>query len=330
MAFTELQRAEFLECSKLLEPFGANLREATNFYVSHLKAVKRSSTVKETVDEMLKIQKGAGASPRHVANLRSRLGQFSSTFDGKQIAQITVRDIDEWLLNLSNSETGKPLSPTTRNNFRRVLVSMFNFARDRGYCADNPAAKTAKAKVIDKPVEILTVDQLSRLLKRAKPELVPYLAIGAFAGLRRAELERLDWKEIDLDGGLIEIPASKAKSAQRRHVHIQPNLSAWLRPHVKPHGKVTPSNYEELLKQARNAAGIAEWPNNALRHSYASYYLPQFKSSEELALELGHSGTDIIFRHYRELVKPAVAKRYWEIMPSSDDGKVVKFPNAAA
>jgi integrase len=228
---------------------------------------------------MLRIQKGAGASARHVANLRSRLGQFSSTFGGKQIAELTVRDVDEWLLNLSNSENGKPLSPTTRNNFRRVLVSMFNFARDRGYCVDNPATKTARAKVIDKPVQILTVDQLSRLLKHAKPELVPHLTIGAFAGLRRAELERLDWKEIDLDGGLIEIPASKAKSAQRRHVHIQPNLSAWLRPHVKPSGKVTPSNYEELLKEARNAAGIVEWPNNALRHSYASYYLPQFKSS---------------------------------------------------
>jgi hypothetical protein len=35
----------------------------------------------------------------------------------------------------------------------------------------------------------------------------------------------------------------------------------------------------------------------------------------------------MIFRHYRELVKPAAAKRYWEIMPSDHDAKVVKFPN---
>jgi integrase len=330
MSFTELQRAEFLECSKLLEPFGATLREATKFYLPHLRAATRSSTVKQTVEEMLKIQKAAGASGRHLANLRSRLGQFSSVFGNKHVAHLTVRDIDDWLLNLTNSENGEPLSPTTRNNFRRVLISMFNFALDRGYCVDNPAKKAAKAKVIDKPVEILTVDELSRLLKHATAELLPYLTIGAFAGLRRAELERVDWKEIDLDGGLIEIPANKAKSAQRRHVHILPNLSAWLRPYVKPSGKVTPTNYEKLLKKARDAAGITEWPNNGLRHSYASYHLAQFKSADSLALELGHSGTDIIFRHYREIVKPAAAQRYWEIMPANRSAKVVKFPSAAA
>jgi integrase len=330
MSFTELQRAEFLECSKKLEPFGASLRDATEFYLPHLQTSATSSTVKETVSEMLKIRKGAGASSRHLANLRSRLGQFSSVFGEKHVAHLTVQDIDDWLLNLSHCKSGKPLSPTTRNNFRRVLVSMFNFARGRRYCISNPAKETAKAKAIDKPVAILTVNELSQLLKHATVELLPYLTIGAFAGLRRAELERLDWKQIDLDSGLIEVPANIAKSAQRRLVRIEPNLSAWLRPHVKPKGRVTPTNYEELLKKARNAAGITEWPNNGLRHSYASYYLAKFKSSENLALELGHSGTDIIFRHYRELVKPTTAESYWQIMPVDHNTKVVKFSKAAA
>jgi integrase len=187
----------------------------------------------------------------------------------------------------------------------------------------------ARARGMDHPIEILTVDELSRLLRHATAELVSYLAIGAFAGLRRAELERLDWKEIDLDDGLIEIPASKAKSAQRRHVHILPNLSAWLRSYAKPSGKVTPTNYKKLLKKARDAAGITQWPNNGLRHSYASYHLAQFKSADSLALELGHSGTDIIFRHYREVVKPADAQRYWQILPADRNAKVVKFPKAA-
>jgi len=330
MSFTEMQRAEFLECSKKLEPFGATLRAATEFYLPHLKATASSSTVKETVAEMLKIQKGAGASSRHLDNLRSRLGQFSSVFGEKHVAHLTVQDIDDWLLNLSHSKNGKPLSHTTRNNFRRVLVTLFNFALDRGYCINNPAKKTAKAKVIDKPPPILTVDELSRLLTHAKAEILPFLTIGAFAGLRRSELERLDWKQIDLDGDLIEVPAAIAKGRQRRHVQILPNLSAWLQPHVKPDGKVTPTNYEKLLKQARDAARIVEWPQNGLRHSYASYHLAQFKSAEKLALEMGHRGTDILFRNYRELVKPAAAKRYWEIMPADHNAKVVKFSKAAA
>ena len=92
----------------------------------------------------------------------------------------------------------KRLAATTRNNFRRVLIVAFNFAREHGYSAGNPAEKSARAKAIESAIGILTVDETARLLETAAPELVPYIAIGAFAGLRRAELERLDWREVDL------------------------------------------------------------------------------------------------------------------------------------
>src|SRR6516162_11317889 len=124
--------------------------------------------------------------------------------------------------------------------------------------------QSARAKEIPSPVGILTVDQTARLLENAAPELVPYIAIGAFAGLRRAELERLDWQEVDLQAGLIEVTASKAKSARRRFVKIQPNLARWLQPHAQLSGNVTPLGYGVLLRNAREAAGIAEWPQNAL------------------------------------------------------------------
>src|SRR5262249_29209306 len=218
---------------------------------------------------------------------------FSKVFDGKPIAEITSTELDEWLRSLSNKETGKRLSPITRNNFRRVLIVAFNFARDRGYCVENPAAKTAKAKVIESVIGILTVDETIRLLKKASAGIVPYIAIGAFAGLRRAELEQLDWKEIDLQSGLIEVTASKAKSARRRFVRIQPNLAKWLQPHALLSGNVTPPKYRELLDMARKAAKIEEWPHNALRHSFASYHLARFNDAAALALELGHTSAHL-------------------------------------
>ena len=133
--------------------------------------------------------------------------------------------------------------------------------------------------MIESAIGILTVDETERLLENAPAELVPYIAIGAFAGLRRAELERLDWKEVDLQSDLIEVTASKAKSARRRFVRIQPNLAKWLQPYVQAAGNVTPPNYRELLDSAREAAGIHEWPQNALRHSFASYHLAKFKDT---------------------------------------------------
>jgi integrase len=259
------------------------------------------------------------------------LNQFAASFDGKPVAEITTAEIDHWLRSLTDSETDEPLAPRTRNNFRRVLNVAFNFARNRGYCVDNPAAMTAKAKVVDAAAGILSVEETSRLLESASEKLVPYLAVEAFAGLRRAELERLDWKEIDLQSRLIEVTASKAKSARRRFIKIKPNLGLWLKPYAKTHGPVTPSGYRKLLARARRAAGIQAWPNNVLRHGFASYYLAHFKKAgaAELALELGHTNANLVFQHYRELVKPKEGKRYWSIPPQTESANIVALATAA-
>jgi integrase len=325
VAFNERHRAEYLECVEALQPFGVTIREAVKFYIPHLQAMKRSCTAAQLVDELLKVKEADGASRRYLSDLRSRLNQFSEVFDGKAIAEITSTEIDEWLRSLSDKETGKRLSPITRNNFRRVLVVAFNFARDRNYCADNPAQRAAKAKVIETPIGILTVDETARLLENAVADLVPYVAIGAFAGLRRAELERLEWNEVDLESNLIEVTAKNAKSARRRFVRIQPNLAKWLQAHVRLSGSVAPVNYRELLDTAREAAAIEEWPQNALRHSFASYHLARFNDSAALALELGHTSAYLVFQHYRQLVKPKQAERYWTIVPTVSGKKLIQF-----
>src|SRR5262245_43623485 len=166
-AFTlnERQRAEYLECSDKLAPFNVTLRDAVNFYLPHLRATNRSCTAQELVDEIVKAKTADGASKRYLSDLRSRLKQFAGSFDGKPVAQVTTEEIDLWLRSLSDAETGKPLAPTTRNNFRRVLNVALNFARNRGYCVVNPAANSAKAKVIEAAAGILSVEETERLLE---------------------------------------------------------------------------------------------------------------------------------------------------------------------
>ena len=163
------------------------------------------------------------------------------------------------------------------------------------------------------------------MLESATPEVLPYIAIGLFAGLRRAEIERLDWSEIDFESGLIEVKAEKSKTARRRFVTLQPNLREWLLPVRKHRGNVTPrENRWKVFDQAREAAGINEWPDNALRHSYASYQLAHFKNAAETALQLGHHDSRVTFAHYRELVRPKEAERYWNIRPAATE-KIVQL-----
>jgi integrase len=80
--------------------------------------------------------------------------------------------------------------------------------------------------------QICQPEEMEKLLKAAPELLLPYLAFGAFSGLRGAELARLDWSAVDLERRIIQLRAGQAKTASRRIVPISGNLAAWLS-HVK-------------------------------------------------------------------------------------------------
>jgi integrase len=313
------------EGAKQLAEFGKTIADAIAFYLHYLQAQSknRKCTFAELGTELRTAKAKDGASAAYLTGLKCRLGQFENSFGKRLVSEIRTDEIDDWL-------RGLDVSAVSRNNSRRILRTAFSFALACNYCFENPVTKTAKAKERAGIPGILTVTQAARLLENATPDVLPYLAIGLFAGLRRAEIERLDWSEIDFESGLIEVTAQNSKTAQRRLVTMQPNLREWLLPLRKHKGNVTPSNcFRESFEQAREAAGIAEWPDNALRHSFASYHLAAFKNAASTALELGHHDSRITFAHYRELVKPKDAERYWNLFPAAGaSSKVVSIPSA--
>jgi integrase len=302
-----------------LQPFGKTIDDATLHYVTYLKATERSCTAEALVEEVLKAKKADGGGKRLIDSLKSRLGRFANDFDGRLVATITTREVEDWLRSLE-------VGPLTRNHYRAMAFTAFGFAVRHGYALTNPVENASKAKVTRTTPGILSVEQASALLVNADSEILPYFAVGLFAGLRRAELERLDWTEIDFESGLIEVKAEKAKTAMRRFVTILPNLREWLLPLRKLKGNVTPSEgVRRLFDSSRIAAGIKEWPDNALRHSFASYHLAAFKNAASTALELGHHDARMTFAHYRELVKPKEAARYWSLRPAKRSRKIVSM-----
>jgi len=311
------------ECSDLLKPHGKTIREATDHFLTFLRASAKSCTATALVAELLDAKRADGASRRYLDDLKSRLGRFATEWNGKVVAAISGAEIDDWLRSLK-------LSPTTRNNYRRLLIVMFNFAIQRGYATTNPAETTAKAKVVSEAPGILTIGEAARLLDNATADVLPFLAIGCFAGLRPAELARLEWANVDFDSSLIEVTAEKSKTARRRFVKLQPNLAQWLAPYRASKGRVCGANLRKRVEAARRAAGVAEWPANALRHGFASYHLAHFNDAAALALEMGHTDSGMIFEHYRQLVRPADAARFWQITPSADAAeKLITFSAAA-
>lgn len=300
-----------------LKPFEKTLTNAVDFYIAHLESIQKSATLPHAIDELIENRRASGASRRYCYDLSLRLGRFSEAFPSRIVGDISTREIDEWLANLN-------LAPVTRNTFRRDLRTLFSFCATRGYAASNPVQATAKAKVVSGPPGILTVAQSVALLNACENDTLPFVAISLFAGLRAAEMDKLDWSEVDLEGGHVEVTAHKAKTARRRLIPISENLAAWIQPHAAQTGSVAPVGLRKKFDAVKARAGLSEWPPNAMRHSFASYRLAQCQDAARVSLEMGNS-PQMIFQHYRELVKPKDAARYWRIMPSVDAEKVVSF-----
>jgi integrase len=153
-------------------------------------------------------------------DLRSRLNRFAGAFQ-KDMGNVATADVQAWL-------DSQKFSPQNLMGFRRVIHLLFEFAVARGYAVDNPAAALERVKVKHGATQIFTPKEITKLLASVTPDFLPCIAIGAFAGLRSAEIERLEWSDIDLEGRHIIIGADKAKTASRRVVPIHDNLAAWL------------------------------------------------------------------------------------------------------
>ena len=287
---------------------GEPLTTVIGDYRRHFKPLTRRTTVREVVDELVAARQQDGASKSYVSQLKTVLNRFADTFTG-EILELTSADVDAWL-------RGLDVATGTRNSMLLCVKVLFSFARERNYLPAErmtAAEQLKKVKLKNDDVEVFTPAEMAKILHAAPPHLVPILAIGAFSGIRMAELNRLDWSAVDLERGHIELRASQAKTASRRIIPITANLRVWIEPLPRT-GKVvrTALLHREVTALAR--ALKLEWPRNVLRHSFISYRIAKVKSADQVALEAGNSAA-IIFKHYRELATEAEADEWFGILP---------------
>jgi len=256
---------------------------------------------------------GRPASPEYARDIERRLGKLSAAFPADTADAITSPRLEAWI-----DATGQ--KGRHRFNTLRLVRTLLKWGQKRGNLpeGDLPTDKLEiVAPVDDSAIEIFNPQELARLMAAAKTEMVPFLALGAFAGLRTAEIQRLDWSDLKLERGFVEVGADKAKTKSRRLVPVLPALAAWLMPIRKPSGLVLP--FVNVAKQIGWISRDAKvpWKHNALRHSFISYRIAVTQSAEQTAFEAGNS-SQMLFRHYRELVTPAEAQAWFSVLPSAE------------
>lgn len=293
-----------------LSPHSISIEEAIERQAAETERRQQSISVTELAEMVIANRRAKGRRLSHIRDLETRLRRFAGTFGNSIVAVLTAQEIDRWIQSLK-------VGPQSQNNFRTVLGAMWNFALRHGYAAVNVIKDIEKASVDRDSIPTFTVDQLARLLAAAPLEYLPVLAIGAFAGVRPEEINRLRWEDIDFEEGTIQVNASVAKTRKKRFAEIPANLAAWLRPYAGRVGPVGPPNLQKLRLATMAAADIKRWPQDVLRHSFASAHYAFHKNPAHTALLLGHSDQNMLLTHYRNLMKPSEAGRYWKLAPNA-------------
>lgn len=290
-------------------PPGVSLAVAVEFYLAHHKALAASRPVADLVAEYLEDRRKANCRPRYLGDLAARLGRFAKT-DGHRLAcNITTHSIVGFLDDIG-------AAGQTRKNYRAVLSGFFTWAAARGMVIENPVAGVSRVKVDERIPGILHADQVAAIMAaaQAEPVTIPALALGFFAGIRPAEIDRLAWADIDVDRRTITIGPHAAKKRRQRYVTIPDNLAAWLALCPREPGPVNRAG-RKTMDATIAAAGVTEWPNDAARHTFGSMHVAAYEDAAATALQMGHTGTMVLFDHYRQKVTKVEALEYWQICP---------------
>jgi integrase len=144
------------------------------------------------------------------------------------------------------------------------------------------------------------------------------MLLGGFAGLRTAEMLRMNWEDIDVKTGEIEIRPGVGKDTGgflERIVDFTDPLTR-RKDQLTGKGKLVPIPKDEFHAMRRGiVAGLGwpAWPDNCLRHSFATYHLAVSKNAGVTAFQMGHTNPSMVQRVYAVPARKANGAAWWAI-----------------
>jgi integrase len=326
-------RLEAFRASELLRPHGKTIMDAVRYYLRHLSQLSVSvpfSTLATRVrEEFVRREAANEVSDRHAKTLRETLNKLEAKFGNRLVSEIKTEELREWLLSL-------PLAAKTRNKHRGYTSQVFSLALDFGYTAANPVTKIKKFRERSSEENgeksVLSAEETEKLFRAADPEVIPFLTLSFFCGIRVDTLRKLDWSEIKYDEKRVIVPRYKGKNDLRYRVSLSENALAWLRPHVKESGSLlvpatatnrfsktkgrpSPTATRRRITKAAEKVRIA-LPDNAGRNTFISMHVAHYESIDKTALEADNSA-DIIKKDYLDIVTREEAAKFWAIYPGT-------------
>lgn len=325
----------FIDTAKVLGGDYNLMLPAAYYFKEHApQKVLKPMLVKDAVAEFLADRAPALGLRRRKTNA-SCFAQVIKAFGDRHLHEIESLEIHDWT-------RSKNYAARTRNDALNLLSQFYRWAIIRNYAVLNPSSseRLERSRVRSGDIGIFTPTEARKLLSAIRDELKPFAALWLFSGLRKEEISRITWEQVDqgLASGSIYLLASQAKTGEARSVPISDNLKHWLLRYRQASGLVLPPRWRgkdaaHQLQRLDDLTGhftkrLGYWITNAPRHSFASYHLALAKNPAETVRQMGTSLVKLQ-QHYwsrAQAITTDQAKEWFAIFPE-DSSNVIPLPS---
>lgn len=231
---------------------------------------------------------------------------------GRRIDQLRADDVRRWLAEYAN--------PNTRSTYHAAVARLYAWLTGERLVTENPLQVMRPPRVPRGAPRPCTSADLAKLLLAAAPRDQAMIMLGAYQGLRRAEIAAVHGTDIDLDAESITvIGKGGVRSVLPLHPEVlalavrMPRADWWFPSPQRPGEPISPQVVSLAIRAACRAAGVPEHGAHRLRHWYAT--------------SLVRSGTDLrttqtLMRH----ASLATTARYVEVEDAARRAAVLRLP----
>jgi integrase len=196
------------------------------------------------------------------------------------------------------SELHGHYAPATINKSLNALSRALSLAWDRGETDQDYSAMIRRLPENNQRERVLTMKEVQRIADKASASVRAAIWIALYTGLRRSEVAGLHREHIDLEAGMLTIPAAMTKSQRIRSVPIAAPVRPWLE--QVPLG-IGAQGFKSGFVRARIAAGIPDVTIHDLRRSCGTMLIRAGVDLYVVSKILGHSSVTVTQQRYAHL-----------------------------
>lgn len=300
---------------------------STQFRIAEALLIKRKQSIKEgKMPEVIKIsnhtfnelaqeyekwaerQKGYKSKKGFISALKKVFGHYPlRRFNTMMLEQYQTEFLKPKLIANDKIKTNKP---ATVNRHLATIKHMFTKAVEWNMVEEDVLKRVRKVKLLqenNRRLRYLTQEECQALIHACDAHAKPIVVMALNTGMRKGEILKLKWENIDLKNGFILLNQEQTKNSERKEIPINSTLRETLLkitrrldiPYVFYNPK-TDKPYDNIVKSfytAMKRAGIRDFRFHDLRHTFASQLVMAGVDITTVKELLGHKTLTMTLRY---------------------------------